>query len=38
MLQQRIDGILGAQSQAIDLDDMVKLAETSGRQTASPGA
>ena len=39
LLQQRIDGILGgAQSQAIDLDDLVKLAETSGRQTASPGA
>lgn len=38
LLQQRIDGILGAQSQAIDLDDLVKLAETSGRQTASPGS
>jgi NAD(P)-dependent dehydrogenase (short-subunit alcohol dehydrogenase family) len=39
LLQQRIDGIIGgAQSQAIDLDDLVKLAETSGRQTASPGA
>jgi NAD(P)-dependent dehydrogenase (short-subunit alcohol dehydrogenase family) len=38
LLQQRIDGILGAQSQAIDLDDLVKLAETSGRQTAAPGA
>jgi short-subunit dehydrogenase len=39
LLQQRIDGILGsAESQAIDLDDLVKLAETSGRQTASPGA
>jgi NAD(P)-dependent dehydrogenase (short-subunit alcohol dehydrogenase family) len=39
LLQQRIDGIIGgAQSQAIDLDDLVKLAEISGRQTASPGA
>jgi NAD(P)-dependent dehydrogenase (short-subunit alcohol dehydrogenase family) len=39
LLQQRIDGIIGsAQSQAIDLDDLVKLAETSGRQTASPGS
>jgi NAD(P)-dependent dehydrogenase (short-subunit alcohol dehydrogenase family) len=39
LLQQRVDGIVGrAQAQAIDLDDLVKLAETSGRQTASPGA
>jgi NAD(P)-dependent dehydrogenase (short-subunit alcohol dehydrogenase family) len=39
LLQQRIDGIVGsAQSQSIDLDDLVKLAETSGRQTASPSA
>ncbi|KBZ61004.1 SDR family NAD(P)-dependent oxidoreductase [Mycobacterium marseillense] len=39
LLQQRIDGIVGsAQAQAIDLDDLVKLAETSGRQTASPGS
>jgi NAD(P)-dependent dehydrogenase (short-subunit alcohol dehydrogenase family) len=39
LLQQRIDGIVGsAQAQSIDLDDLVKLAETSGRQTASPGA
>ena len=37
LLQQRIDGIIGAaQSQALDLDDLVKLAETTGRQAASP--
>jgi NAD(P)-dependent dehydrogenase (short-subunit alcohol dehydrogenase family) len=39
LLQQRIDGIIGnAQSPALDLDDLVRLAETTGRQTASPGA
>lgn len=33
LLQQRIDGIIGsAQSQPLDLEDLVKLAETTGRQ------